>query len=49
MKPVKGFHNYILGNTAKFLQFKKTKELSYKGHTVNALVLTGDEGRNKLR
>ena len=25
------------------------KESSFKGHTVNALVLTGDEGRVKLR
>ena len=24
-------------------------ESSFKGHTVNALVLTGDEGRDKLR
>ena len=24
-------------------------ESSYEGHTVNALVLTGDEGRDKLR
>jgi hypothetical protein len=24
-------------------------ESSYAGHTVNALVLTGDEGRDKLR
>ena len=25
------------------------KESSFKGHTVDALVLTGDEGRDKLR
>ena len=25
------------------------KESSFKGHTVDALVLTGDEGRAKLR
>ena len=24
-------------------------ESSYEGHTVNALVLTGEEGRDKLR
>jgi len=24
-------------------------ESSFKGHTVDALVLTGDEGRDKLR
>ena len=43
------YENTILGNTANFFNLRRVVELSYKGHTVNALVLTGDEGRNKLR
>ena len=35
-------------NSVKRLDFKNM-ESSFKGHTVNALVLTGDEGRDKLR
>ena len=29
--------------------FKEVRGSSYKGHTVDALVLTGDGGRDKLR
>jgi hypothetical protein len=43
-----GFTHIFLGNTANFSLFEKGK-LNYKGHTVNALVLKGDEGRDKLR
>ena len=31
------------------LTLRESGKLSYKGHTVNALVLEGDEGRDKLR
>ena len=45
----KGLHKYDLRKYGGFyFSFKKNKS-GYKGHTVNALVLTGDEGRNKLR
>ena len=30
-------------------QLISNMESSYEGHTVDALVLTGDEGRDKLR
>ena len=32
-----------------FEQLISNMESSFLGHTVNALVLTGDEGRDKLR
>jgi hypothetical protein len=39
--------NFFKGEQVCVADFNE--ESSFKGHTVNALVLTGDEGRDKLR
>ena len=39
----------ILGSKRDPCELISNMESSFAGHTVNALVLTGDEGRDKLR
>ena len=46
MANLAGFFGRKIGKPV-MADFKK--ESSYEGHTVDALVLTGDEGRDKLR
>ena len=46
-KPTKRGNRFLLENRSAWLI--SNMESSFLGHTVNALVLTGDEGRDKLR
>ena len=39
----------IFGSKRDPCELISNMESSFAGHTVNALVLTGDEGRDKLR